>query len=112
MKNGFKHRGIKNYRRISSPDEAREALSDGIPLVGGWEIGDEFVAWDGGDAFNSDSAPDGGHAMCVSGYDRNGDFLLPNSWGEDLGEAGWWRVSEAFLMSSDRLWACDTKEAA
>lgn len=112
VKSGFKHRGIKNYRRISTGDEAREALSDGIPLVGGWSVGRDFQSWNGGTAFNSEDSYIGGHAMCVSGYDQSGDFYLPNSWGDDVGEAGWWRVSEKFLTSSNRLWACDTKEAS
>lgn len=112
VKNGFKHRGIKNYRQIYTPDEAREALSEGIPLVGGWTVGDDFVNWNGGAAFTTETAPLGGHALAIMGYNINGDFLVPNSWGTSRGEAGWWRVSEQFLMSTDRLFACDTKEAA
>ena len=112
VKNAFKHRGIRNYRRIYTPDQAREALSEGIPLVGGWEVGEDFEAWRGGAAFNRETRIVGGHALAVLGYAENGDFLLPNSWEEDVGEAGWWRVTEEFLMASNRLWAADTRRVA
>lgn len=109
-KNAFKHRGVKNYRRVLTPGEAREALSEGIPLVGGWQIGDDFANWSGGDAFDKETSRGGGHAMAVLGYNERGDFLIPNSWGESVGEKGWWRVTEDFLMETDRLWAADTRE--
>ena len=110
VKNGFKHRGLKSYRRIMTPDEAREALSEGIPLVGGWDVGTDFSSWKGGEAFNRETQVRGGHAMAVVGYTRGGEYILANSWGSGAGENGRWRVSEKFLMSGGRLWACDTKE--
>jgi len=110
VKNGFKHRGIRNYRRIATPDEARQALSEGIPLVGGWGVGKDFMQWRGGEAFSKETRLEGGHALAIFGYNRNGDFLSPNSWGTRPGESGWWRLDEKFLMSSNRLWACDTRK--
>lgn len=110
VKNGFRHRGVRSYRKIYNVDEARMALSRGIPLVGGWDVGSEFVNWRGGEAYNSETDFMGGHAMCVVGYDLNGDFIVANSWGVNGGEKGFWRVTPEFLMSGDRLWACDTEE--
>lgn len=111
VRNGFKHRGIRSYQKISTVDEARAALSSGIPLVGGWSVGKEFMSWNGGDAYDGEPETIGGHAMCVCGYTADGDFILINSWGDSKGELGFWRVSPEFLMSGNRLWSCDTKEA-
>ena len=110
VRNGFKHKGIRSYRQINTVDEARSALSAGIPLVGGWSVGDDFLNWNGGDAYNGEPKSLGGHAMCVCGYNEDGEFTLVNSWGSDRGEGGFWRVTPEWLLSGGRLWACDTEE--
>lgn len=108
IKNGFKHRGLRSYRRVYTPHEAREALSEGFPLVGGWNISEAFAKWRGPEPFDQDSGPPiGGHAMAVCGYEGD-NFILPNSAGTYRGERGFWRVTENWLMQSDRLYACDT----
>ena len=110
VKNAAKHRGIKSYRRIMTPDEAREALSEDIPLVGGWAVGENFSNWSGGKAFDKETVVRGGHAMAVMGHNADGTFNIPNTWGTRAGDGGWWKVTEDFLMTTDRLWACDTRE--
>lgn len=110
VKNGFKHKGLGSYRMVRNVDEAKIALSRGIPLAGGWGIGPAFSNWRGGDAYHTESTTTSGHAMAVSGYNEDGEFLLVNSYGTDSGEGGFVRVTPEFLISSDRLWACDPVE--
>jgi hypothetical protein len=109
-KNAFQHRGIRSYRPVYNEDEARAALSRGCPLVGGWDVGRVFIDWKGGAAYNGESTSVGGHAICVTGYKENGDFVLANSWGVNRGEDGFWRVTPEWLLSGGRLWACDTEK--
>jgi C1A family cysteine protease len=111
VKNAFRHRGLRKYRNISDPDHAREALSEGIPLVGGWDVDQAFLDWSGGAPVGAPRGSLGGHAMAVVGYSDKG-FLLANSWGSWRGEGGFWRASEEFLMSTNRLYACDTSEVS
>lgn len=110
IKNAFKHRGIRRYRQIKTPEEAREALSDGVPLVGGWDVGDDFENWKGGAPFRKETSTRGGHAMAVSGYEKD-HFIIPNSWGPTVGIQGFWHVHEDFLAANTVLYACDTKGA-
>jgi C1A family cysteine protease len=112
VKDAFKHRGVRSYRRITTIAQARQALSKGIPLCGGWSVGKKFVEWSGGDAYNGETENLGGHAMCVCGYNEQGEFISPNSWGVNAGEEGFTRFTPEFLVSGGRLWACDTEEAA
>lgn len=55
--------------------------------------------------------PDGGHAVCITGYDENG-FLIKNSWGEAWGDKGYGWISfnyhrllalEALLLVSGKI---------
>ena len=55
--------------------------------------------------------PDGGHAVCITGYDENG-FLIKNSWGEEWGDKGYGWISfnyhrllalEALLLVSGKI---------
>ena len=55
--------------------------------------------------------PDGGHAVCITGYDENG-FLIKNSWGEEWGDKGYGWISfdyhrllaiEALLLISGKI---------
>lgn len=110
VRSGFKHRGIRSYRKVTTVDEARAALSRGVPLVGGWNVGPKFLDWTGGPAYDGEDEVLGGHAMCVTGYTEDGNFILINSWGKDRGTDGFWRVTPEWLLSGGRLWACDTEE--
>ncbi len=116
-KNAFKFRGLRNFRRIYTEEEARSALSMKQSLVGGWQIGEDWVDWDGKEAFNVETKKIGGHAMCVSGYSPEGDFWSPGSWGThgdktnrplgDPARPGFWRMTPEFLISAHTLFALD-----
>ena len=112
VRDGFDYRGIRAYRKVSTLREARNALSEGVPLVGGWAVGPEFESLGRHDEpYNGESVVSGGHAMCIYGYSRDGNFRIVNSWGSDWGNGGHCLVTPEFLLSSDRLWACDTRQS-
>jgi C1A family cysteine protease len=53
---------------------------------------------------------DGGHAMCIVGYDDNkagGAFEVLNSWGKDFGKSGYfWIKYDDFICDADHVSAC------
>jgi len=67
----------------------KTALADGLPVVGGFTVYENFYYYTGGIYNRTSGAASGGHAMCIVGYDdsRNA-FRIVNSWGTSWGEDG------------------------
>lgn len=116
IKNGMKHRGLRSFRRIYNPVEAMGALSMGQALVGGWHVGDDWSNWQSSDPFVVETNKRGGHAMSICGYDEDGNFISPGSWGThnnkgepqgDPTRPGFWKMSPEFLISAKSLFALD-----
>lgn len=42
----------------------------------------------------------GGHAVCIVGYRRGGDFIVRNSWGTGWGDGGFAYASEAYVAAA------------
>ncbi|MBN2625206.1 MAG: hypothetical protein JXA95_00965 [Spirochaetales bacterium] len=67
----------------------KAALAQGLPVVGGFEIYENFYSYRGGIYNRIQGASLGGHAMCIVGYDDKKNALhIVNSWGTDWGEEG------------------------
>jgi hypothetical protein len=102
----------------------KQAISSGYPIIVGVELKPSFspfdlnknpigIKKDGLWKPKPNEKPDGGHAMCVIGYDDvkyGGCFKLVNSWGNEFGENGYVyikykdfkdSVKEAFVMEID-----------
>ena len=63
------------------------------------------------DSFSSENS-DGGHAMCLIGYDDEkfgGAFEIMNSWGEDWGDQGFlWMKYNDFIRNVDQIYMIET----
>ncbi|MEI7705404.1 MAG: C1 family peptidase [Deltaproteobacteria bacterium] len=46
------------------------------------------------------STVDGGHAVCIVGYRRDGRFIVRNSWGSRWGDGGFAYASEAWIQAA------------
>lgn len=82
----------------SRADMIRQCIAKGYPVVFGAPIDPAFDKWKRGDAPLAKIAKGrwGGHAMCVDEYE--GDvFTIPNSWGEQNGDFGLYRVTASFF---------------
>ena len=103
-------RGARGYYRIprGRPDEVRQALANGKPVVGGWRVDREFLN-PLGEEYIDDVGPDivGGHAMVIEGYEYD-RFTLHNSWGRGYRRGGRVDVGEKFIAKGYDLWALDT----
>lgn len=108
VKDRAKPFAIASFRRLPTTwrnaeadtvGQARNHLADGFPIVIGMLVGKPFIAHRGPRGSENYVGPqnsdkEGGHAMCVVGYDdsRNA-FKLINSWGTDWGTNGYGWVS-------------------
>lgn len=80
----------------------KKILADGIPVVGGFELFEDFDNYKGG-VYRTLSGPSiGGHAMVIVGYDdAKGALHIINSWGTQWGEQGhlWLSYESAEAMT-------------
>lgn len=126
-------RGIRGYYRIPGGDTLakKRALAAGMPIIGGWEVSEDFVSSDGREVFERQRPPiAGGHAMAVVGFGPseyfeellptfrpNGKrwselFLLLGSWGGDddfppYGHNGRILVTPEFAADVTDAWVLD-----
>jgi hypothetical protein len=99
------YREAENYRsashkRLDRYDENRgqwvvelhtvkAMLAEGLPVIGGFEVYENFYNYKGGIYKSVSGRPTGGHAMCIVGYDDDiGALRIVNSWGEAWGDGG------------------------
>lgn len=111
----FDSSGPQSYYRIDSFGEERAravqaALSDRRPVVFGARIGAAFTQL-GPTTRPVPPTLDpakwiGGHAMCLVGYDANGDFEVVNSWSPSWGNKGYAKLSRSWVTwtGSDDFW--------
>lgn len=97
---------IKDFTRIFGADESEEVKVDGVkrsllngnPVIIGFKVENSFYS--AKTVFEPDNLGlDGGHAMCVIGYDDDkygGSFEIVNSWGPTWGNDGfmWIRYAD------------------
>lgn len=92
---------ITEYYKIDHNEDISYAITSGLPVVTGINVGRDFLDFNGGSIFDRETRPEGGHAVLLVGYDSDNDaFKLRNSWGEDWGENGYAWVSGSWIRSS------------
>ena len=75
-------------------DAVRTVLSQGHPVIGGFNLFQDFQSYSGGVYSTTEGPRLGGHAMAVVGYDDDKQALrIVNSWGQSWGEAGFAWIS-------------------
>ncbi len=107
------------YARLATPEEAKVALSEGMPIVFGFDIPRSYytAAATTGQmppAGTYDLEPLSGHAMLIVGFDdMKGMWLARNSWGESFGEKGYvwipYSLASRYVWN-DELWAIGSLE--
>lgn len=108
-RSAYDRRGLRHYHRIDSGDVdgVRRAIASGYPVVGGWQIGQSFLDWDGQGAISGQVMPVGGHALPIVAYAADGTFELLNSWGPGWGRNGYAVVDEMFVSAIQDAWAVE-----
>lgn len=107
------------YARLGSSEEAKVALSQGMPIVFGFDIPRSYytaAATTGRmpQEGTFDLEPMSGHAMLIVGFDdQQGMWLARNSWGEGYGEKGYVWIPYGLVNKyvwNDELWAIGSLE--
>jgi hypothetical protein len=105
----YDRKGVRGYHRIESGDVdgVRRAIAAGFPVIGGWQVGEDFVNWNGQGVISGQPRIVGGHAMVIGAYESDGTFKLLNSWGWGWGRGGYAVVDEMFIAAVQDAWAVD-----
>ncbi len=95
---------IKNYRWLQqgSVNEIKEYLAQGIPVVIGAMVNEEFKQLRGSGILKNLNyfGNEGGHAMVIAGYDDSRSaFRIVNSWGVGWGDNGYLWIDYNFLVN-------------
>ncbi len=113
------------YARVEGLDNVKASLAQGYPVVFAASLPERF--WDDARATGRAPTPTkeeidavhtefGTHAMLLVGYDDNaGEMLIRNSWGQDWGEKGYFRLgTDAWTAATARssTWILGKLEAS
>ena len=80
------------FMMLPSPEKMKAALQDG-PIVGGFQVFEDFQYYTGGVYEHVEGGILGGHGVAVVGYDDAGEYwICKNSWGPNWGEDGYFRI--------------------
>ena len=78
------------------------------PLVTYMTVYDDFYYYAGGVYQHSTGNLDGGHCVCVIGYDDNqGAWICRNSWGTGWGAAGFFLIAYGQVGIDAQMWAVE-----
>lgn len=100
---------IKTWTRLPTSDQARQFIGSGlgfpaigIPWMNGFQGGEiSSRTYNGGSI--------GGHALAITGYDDSRRvFEVPNSWGQQAGQSGWFTMTYEFY---DKIFQGNQAEA-
>lgn len=84
---------VSAWRAATTTVSRKRALTRG-PVIAGMAVYDDFLAYSGGVYRHVAGADSAYHAVCVVGYDdRDGCWLVKNSWGPGFGENGFFRIA-------------------
>jgi hypothetical protein len=75
---------VGGFSAVTSTAQILQSLELGLPVTFAFNFFNDFeTAFDNGTVWSTLNSPgEGGHQVCVIGYDfSNGDFLLENQWG-------------------------------
>ncbi len=82
-------------------DEWRKALAAGTPILAGLTVDGSFESLGRRGTLDRvrGTGEEGGHAVSVVGYRRDGRFIIRNSWGKDWGDGGFAYASPAYIRA-------------
>jgi hypothetical protein len=103
---------ITGWHTLSSTADMKTWLSTRGPLSTCFSVYDDFMHYTGGIYTQTSTVLDGGHCVCVVGYDdNNGCWICKNSWGPNWGEGGFFRIAYGQCGIDAEMWAVEGVEA-
>ncbi|MFZ3555057.1 C1 family peptidase [Streptomyces sp. BH055] len=99
---------IANWRRYVTPASMKIWLNSEGPLIACFTVYEDFFAYAGGVYRHVSGGRAGGHCVCVVGYDDEGGYwICKNSWGEDWGEDGFFRICYGEVGIDAEMWTVE-----
>ncbi|MCC7491752.1 MAG: hypothetical protein IT204_05370 [Fimbriimonadaceae bacterium] len=99
---------ISNWQRLYAPAQIKHHLCTKGPLIACYSVFEDFFHYKSGIYCHVLGERVGGHCVCCVGYDdRDRYWICKNSWGDQWGEQGFFRISygEAGVDSfMDAIW--------
>jgi C1A family cysteine protease len=99
---------ITGWQVVSSPADMKQWLASRGPLVATFVAYEDFFLYGSGVYEHAAGEAVAGHAVAVVGYsDAEGAWICKNSWGDDWGEGGYFRIAYGEVGIDSEMWAID-----
>ncbi len=99
---------VTGWHSLTSVNDMKVWLATRGPLVTCMTVYDDFYYYAGGVYQYSTGALEGGHCICVIGYDDNqGAWICKNSWGTGWGAAGFFLIAYGQCGIDAQMWAVE-----
>lgn len=96
---------IEGFTRLNGIDAMKTWLAENGPLVACFIVYEDFYAYTSGVYRHVTGNAEGGHCVCIVGYDDATDsWLAKNSWGEDWGTDGFFRIAYGECGIDYEMW--------
>ena len=97
---------ITGWHTLSATADMKTWLSTQGPLVTTMSVYDDFYNYTSGVYSPTSTNYQGGHCVCVVGYDdTNGCWIGKNSWGTSWGEGGFFQIAYGQCGIDHEMWA-------
>lgn len=85
---------IASWTALQTPAEMKAWLATHGPIVGSMVVYEDFFHYAGGVYRHVSGEAEGGHCICIVGYDDEGEhWIAKNSWDTGWGEGGFFRIA-------------------
>jgi C1A family cysteine protease len=85
---------IAAWKALQTPAEMKEWLATHGPIVASMVVYADFMHYAGGVYKHVSGREEGGHCICIVGYDDEGEhWVVKNSWNTGWGEGGFFRIA-------------------
>jgi C1A family cysteine protease len=99
---------VTGWHAISTQNDMRAWLATHGPLVTCFTVYTDFFFYSGGIYQHVTGRVEGGHCVCVVGYDDiNRYWICKNSWGTGFGESGYFRIAYGDCGIDSTMWAVE-----
>lgn len=99
---------ITGWNRLTSTSDMKAWLASNGPLATCFTVYDDFFAYSTGIYSHEYGGVDGGHCVCVVGFDdADGYWICKNSWGTGWGDKGFFNIAYGQCGIDAEMWAVD-----
>jgi C1A family cysteine protease len=85
---------IAAWQPLNTPAEMKAWLAEHGPIVASMLVYEDFFHYAGGVYRHVTGGEEGGHCICIVGYDDEGEYwIAKNSWNTGWGEDGFFRIA-------------------